>query len=350
MMALMMMRLDVGVVMLFYMMFTCGSFTVMKNNDKFVSAYTRIATTVSLSEETQQQNRRFLDRVLDARDTHSMITFLPEETEGKPVPLVVALHGFCLQPEIQEAVMLRLVPYVTNTKKAMFAMPNAPSMASGVGLPACRAWDATEATRPFWMLWNRKPEGDVPYVMAAIDKAVATAAQNNVIVDWSKIYVYGLANGAFMAHRLLCEKPGMFAAAASYTGSTDFALEDTCTKNLATSPTSLLQIHGTLDTVVPYGGTPWWPGSEESARLVAEWNQCNLESPLTTESRLNTNPFFSYAVTSTRYEGCASNNVVEEWRVHGMDHLPGIAGGGLVEVSRKAVDWLLDESAVSAST
>merc|ERR1719352_655120 len=91
---MMMMRLDVGVVMLFYMMFTCGSFTVMKNNDKFVSAYTRIATTVSLSEETQQQNRRFLDRVLDARDTHSMITFLPEETEGKPVPLVVALHGF----------------------------------------------------------------------------------------------------------------------------------------------------------------------------------------------------------------------------------------------------------------
>ena len=91
-MALMMMRLDVVVVMLFYMMFTCGSFTVMKNNDKFVSAYTRIATTVSLSEETQQQNRRFLDRVLDARDTHSMITFLPEETEGKPVPLVVALH------------------------------------------------------------------------------------------------------------------------------------------------------------------------------------------------------------------------------------------------------------------
>ncbi|XRB21113.1 phospholipase/carboxylesterase/thioesterase domain-containing protein [Pseudoscourfieldia marina] len=221
--------------------------------------------------------------------------------------------------------MLRLVPYVTNTKKAMFAMPNAPSI-HGVGRRSARLSRvgreyATEATRPFWMLWNRKPEGDVPYVMAAIDEAVATAAQNNVIVDWSKIYVYGLANGAFMAHRLLFQHPCY-----RFTGRS--------TRSCHTAERR----------------TPWWPGSEESARLVAEWNQCNLESPLTTESRLNTNPFFSYAVTSTRYEGCASNNVVEEWRVHGMDHLPGIAGGGLVEVSRKAVDWLLDESAVSAST
>lgn len=80
-----------------------------------------------------------------------------------------------------------------------------------------------------------------------IENMISTVEQE-IPVDRARIYVTGMSNGAMMALRLGCQTD-TFAAIAPVAGTllTDCA---------AAHPTSVLQIHGTADDRVPYGGGP----------------------------------------------------------------------------------------------
>ncbi|ORB10359.1 hypothetical protein BST27_01960 [Mycobacterium intermedium] len=67
-------------------------------------------------------------------------------------------------------------------------------------------------------------------------------------IDPTRVYVTGMPNGAMMALRLGCQTT-TFAAEAAVAGT----LLTDCT---GAHPTSVLQIHGTADTQVPYNGGP----------------------------------------------------------------------------------------------
>jgi polyhydroxybutyrate depolymerase len=105
----------------------------------------------------------------------------------------------------------------------------------GVG----RAWNAGSCCG---VPKNRNVD-DISFISAMVrDIEVQTA------VDPSRIYVTGMSNGAMMALRLACQSD-LFAAVAPVAGTllTDCA---------HATPTSVLQIHGTADDRVPYGGGP----------------------------------------------------------------------------------------------
>lgn len=102
-----------------------------------------------------------------------------------------------------------------------------------------RAWNAgTCCGEP-----ARVNTDDVGFVTAMIG-----AIEQEIPVDRARIYVTGMSNGAMMALRLGCQTD-TFAAIAPVAGT----LLTDCS---AARPTSVLQIHGTADDRVPYGGGP----------------------------------------------------------------------------------------------
>lgn len=90
------------------------------------------------------------------------------------------------------------------------------------------------------------PVSDISFLDALVDEIAA-----QVQVDRTRIYVAGFSNGGFMAQRLACEAAGTFAAYASV-GAAGFGGQPGVCED--PSPLSILFIHGTHDTVVPFQG------------------------------------------------------------------------------------------------
>ena len=73
----------------------------------------------------------------------------------------------------------------------------------------------------------------------------------NYNINLNQFYSAGMSNGGFMSYHLACNINSKIAAIASVTGSMSVFSYDNCNAQ----PTSVMQIHGTVDTIVPYDGT-----------------------------------------------------------------------------------------------
>ena len=103
---------------------------------------------------------------------------------------------------------------------------------------------------------------DVSFIENAIDYMVA----NYSFIDSDRIYAAGMSNGGFMAYRLACDSADKIAAFASVTGHMWLIDDESDCINQNEMP--IMQIHGTLDEVVPYyeGGNSVW----------GDWNQIDM--------------------------------------------------------------------------
>ena len=88
---------------------------------------------------------------------------------------------------------------------------------------------------------------DVGFINALIDTLIA-----NYPVNEKRIYSTGMSNGGYMSYKLACELNDRIAAVASVTGSMTPEEAMACEPG---RPVPVLQIHGTLDAVVPYDGS-----------------------------------------------------------------------------------------------
>ena len=70
-------------------------------------------------------------------------------------------------------------------------------------------------------------------------------------INSERIYSTGMSNGGFFSFHLACNLSASFAAIASVTGSMSFDTFNDCNPR---KPTPILQIHGSIDSVVPYDG------------------------------------------------------------------------------------------------
>jgi polyhydroxybutyrate depolymerase len=80
----------------------------------------------------------------------------------------------------------------------------------------------------------------------AFIKAMLTTIQAEIPIDPARIYATGISNGGIMAYRLACDT-NLFAAI----GPDSATLLGTCP---TPKPLSVLHIHGTADTRIPYAG------------------------------------------------------------------------------------------------
>ena len=151
----------------------------------------------------------------------------------------------------------------------------------------------------FWALNRAMGTRDIDALRALIPKALAAACG-----DPTRVYATGVSNGGGFTARVGCEL--QLAAIAPVAGGYR-ALDETCEHR-----TSVLEIHGTSDTVVPYDGKP--PDRRGAVvRYLDAWADRNgCSRSVTTHPRRH--------VTRLRYTDCDEGLAVEHLKLDGTGH------------------------------
>jgi polyhydroxybutyrate depolymerase len=246
-------------------------------------------------------------------------------TPERAWPLVVLLHGYTSSGAEIEAYM-RLGD-VVDELGFLLALPDGTEDVLGL-----RFWNATDACCDHF---GRQPD-DVGYLTALLD-AVGAAAR----IDGRRVFFAGHSNGGFMSYRMACELPARVAAIASMAGAT-YNDPARCTpiENVHT-----LQIHGTNDTVIRYGGGSIsarpYPGAVKTTETWAMYNGCSLTPdlsapPLDLDSSI---PGAETRVARYAME-CDPGGSAELWTIEGGAHSPPLT----TQFPRLVAQWLLDHA------
>lgn len=144
---------------------------------------------------------------------------------SEPRPLIVALHGLRLSPDHLDSI----------SGLTEFAAGRHAAVAYGRGLDA--SWNAG----PCCGESARRQVDDLAYLEAVV---AHTAAR--VPIDRARVYAVGFSTGGMMAARAACERPDLFAAAASVAGPLLVPCPNPSLR--------LLDVHGEDDPIVPIAG------------------------------------------------------------------------------------------------
>jgi polyhydroxybutyrate depolymerase len=153
----------------------------------------------------------------------------------------------------------------------------------------------------------------------------------------------GYSNGGFMSYRMACDVADRVAAIASLAGAT-WADTSRCRPS---EPVSVLQIHGTADSVIAYeGGTRpdagTYPGAATSAAIWAGYDGCGTRPLDTTETLDLDSALPGDETVVSRFATCPDGVGVELWTLQGGSHQPEILfADGSRPMSVGIVDWLL---------
>ena len=223
-----------------------------------------------------------------------------------PAPLVVVLHGYTASGAIQsEYFGFR----VEAARRGMVLVhPD-----GTVDPRGDRFWNATDACCNFF----GADVDDVEYLSAVVQHV----AQIHPI-DPDRIFLAGHSNGGFMSYRFACERADLVAAVVSLAGAMPVDASS-CTPS---EPVSVVQVHGTLDTVIGYDGGEFLGRIHpSSATSVDDWrvrNGCKGDlAP--TDRRLDLDAAVDGA--ETRIEavgGCPAGGSVERWTIEDGSHVP----------------------------
>jgi polyhydroxybutyrate depolymerase len=166
----------------------------------------------------------------------SALVHVPKGRRGR-VPLVVALHG----SHRNGAFMERYSGLSRLADRERF----------GVVYP--------DAAGPRWRISAGEDGADVQFLDVLLDRVLAGGC-----FDDRRVAAVGVSNGAGMAARFACAGDDRLAGLVAVAG--DYAHLPACR---ARRPLSVLEIHGTADAVVPYGGTAQNPRGEVLTWLSA---------------------------------------------------------------------------------
>jgi polyhydroxybutyrate depolymerase len=228
--------------------------------------------------------------------------YRPPGTTGKPVPLVLMLHGAMgTAAQIEEYIGLSAV-----AAREGFAV----AYPQGVG----RGWNDARAGKSRLAL-NASTADDVKFLRNLTDELIAKG-----IADAKRIYIAGLSNGGFMAMRMACEAPGPFAAFAPVIASAPLSANNSCRPP---RPLPVLLINGTDDGLVKFSAKDALDqGNFGAVELAAFWGERNGCKGFTDEARPDLAPNDRSTVTARRYSGCSANGAVELLTVNGGGHQP----------------------------
>ena len=149
----------------------------------------------------------------------------------------------------------------------------------------------------------------------ALVRAIFEEVGTHVNVDLDRVYATGLSNGGFLSYRLACQAADIFAAVgpgAGAIGTNDLgwgnAMSD-FTECAPSAPVSVLDIHGTEDTLVAYSLQAF------SLERIAAENGCG-----TTTGPANA-PESAGDTTCVSYAGCPGGIEVTGCTVQGGGHV-----------------------------
>ncbi len=191
-------------------------------------------------------------------DGRSVLLDAPATPADRPLPLVVALHGFRSDPAD-----LRAGSRLDGVSRGQDVIVAYPAGRPDVELLGTRGRG-----------WDLRPDqtADRDFVRLLLDRLGADRC-----VDRRRIYVAGFSNGGFAASLLGCQLADRVAAVATVAGGLDLG---GCTPG---RPVPILFISGSADRVVPSelvrGGVAWWVarnrcGGSATADGCTRWTGC----------------------------------------------------------------------------
>jgi polyhydroxybutyrate depolymerase len=225
---------------------------------------------------------------------------------SRPVPLVVALHGYTSEATELES-YLRLTPE-SDRRGFVYAYPNGSADDRGE-----QFWNATDACCAFG---GAKPD-DSRYLSELI-----TTLQAAYRTDPARVYLIGHSNGGFMSFRMACEHADQVTAIVSLNAAT----WNDAAQCRPSEPVSVLAIHGSADETVAFGGGDInGVAYPSAATTISQWrgyDRCadaGLDGPA-----LDLVSDLPAAETSVRAyaRGCAGGSTVEAWTINGGRHVP----------------------------
>jgi polyhydroxybutyrate depolymerase len=247
---------------------------------------------------------------------------VPDSYEaGTSTPLVVLLHGYSSSGFWQENYMNFLG--VHEEYGFLYAHPN-----GTVDQWGYRFWNATNACCDF----GGTGVDDSAYLAALLDAIEAAAS-----VDPRRVYLIGHSNGGFMSYRMACDHSERIAAICSLAGAAH-KNPNVCG---ATSPVHVLQIHGTEDATILYGGGQingiFYPGAIESAEQWAANAGCDpvpdgSADPINLDKSIP-----GKETTILRYaSNCDGAGSGEVWSIQAGEHVPSLSNPFTTHV----IEWL----------
>lgn len=252
-------------------------------------------------------------------------------SSGDPLPLVVLLHGYGANKEIQLG-YFGLEPLALD-RGFLLAVPDGDTNALGQ-----QYWNATDSCCS-----GGDPEGEPNHV--AILRALIDDVARQHAVDPDRVYLIGHSNGGFMSYRMACDASDVVAAVVSLAGAT-WADASRCNPE---SPVSVLQIHGTADETILYdGGQILGVPYPSAAATVGQWasfDGCDAPSDpimhddltLDLEATIEAPETAVYGVS-----GCPDGVDVQLWTINGGSHIPSFT----TDFASGAIDFLLAHSKV----
>lgn len=257
--------------------------------------------------------------------------YVPSSYDGQtPLPLVLVLHGY--SGDAASYVDYFRIEPLAEKRGFLVCHPEGTFDRQGY-----RFWNATEACCNFY----GATVDDSAYLRGLVEEIGRWYA-----VDRKRISVTGHSNGGYMSYRMACDHADLIASIASLAGMTFL---DPNTPRPA-QPVHVLQIHGTADEVVPYGGgaliglptTGLFPGAIATVQAWADFNGCQgpvWDAEATMDLDLAVT---GLDTTAMRYTNCPPGGAVELWTIQGGTHGPTLVSGTMnSEYSARVVDWLL---------
>lgn len=225
--------------------------------------------------------------------------------KSKRAPLIVFLHGYGSNPA--QSVEALSLDRVAKAVDVHIAVPEGTPDKNGL-----RFWHADGACCDF----DRLGIDDV----AALTAVLADVAARH---DVSEQYLIGFSNGAFMAHRMACDAAELIDGFVAFAGVGPLD-QARCR---AAQPLHMLQIHGTADRAVRYGGgkvlgrpdVDTHPSAPDTMRFWAERGRCTGKREVAPPHPISDKP-----TSSVVHVGCAQRRRVGMWTVTGGGHLVGI--------------------------
>jgi len=160
---------------------------------------------------------------------------------------------------------------------------------------------------------------DLGFTEALID---SLSAEYNV--DPTMVYSAGYSNGGGMSFLLACQLSERIAAIASVSATMTPEIYNNSNPQ---HPTPILQMHGTVDNVWPYNGTPWAESVDDVIQYWVGYNNCNPTPSITVLPDIDPND--GSTVELFVYDDGDNNVSVLHYKIIGGGHTwPGNTGGG----------------------
>ncbi len=206
--------------------------------------------------------------------------YVPAAYDGsEPWPLVFNLHGYGSN-SLEQLFYSNFQP-IADTARFLMVLPDG-------------TFDLTGSR--FWNAGFGVAVDDVQFLSALLDSLSARYQ-----IDPQRVYSTGMSNGGFMSYTLACGLSNRIAAIASVTGSMTNLLAGACTPG---RPVPVMQIHGTADPTVPYGGNANFRPIESVVSFWATHNQCPQPAVLTPLTDINAGD----GCTAERYDYAPGND------------------------------------------